>query len=69
MYLQGKPELAATYRDKAAAVAKAINAKFLNESSGAYAVSPSFPENHRPGGVADVAAHKASQAGQGMVSR
>ena len=54
------------YRAKAAAVAAKINAAFLNESTGAYAVSPSFPENHRPGGTAEAAAHKASQAGQGM---
>lgn len=66
--MQGKTELAATYRSKAASVARAINAKFLNETTGAYAVSPTFPENHRPGGVKDVAAHKASQAGQGMVT-
>ena len=30
-------------------VAEAINAKFLNESSGAYTVGETFPENHRPG--------------------
>jgi hypothetical protein len=66
--LQGKPELTATYRSKAASVAEAINAKFLNESSGAYAVSTSFPENHgNHTRVSDMAAHKASQAGQGMV--
>ena len=64
--LLGKPEMAKEYRAKAAAVAAKINAAFLNESTGAYAVSPSFPENHRPGGTAEAAAHKASQAGQGM---
>jgi hypothetical protein len=31
-----------------------------------YAASNSWPENHRPGGTAEVAALKASQAGQGM---
>ena len=62
----GKPDLAKTYRTKAAAVASAINAKFLNVSTGAYAASSSFPENHRPEGTAEVRATKASQTGQGM---
>ena len=64
--LLGMPSLAAKYRTKANTISSAINKAFLNESSGAYATSPRFPENHRPGGTAEAAAHKASQAGQGM---
>lgn len=51
---------------KAAAVASKINTKFLNETTGAYMVAQSFPENHRPGGTKEAAALKASQTGQGM---
>ena len=53
----GKPELAAEFRAKAKTVADQINAKFLNTTTGAYAVTGDA--RHSTGG-------STSQAGQGM---
>lgn len=58
------PKLAASYRAKAAVVAAAINAKFLDSSTGAYAVGGTI--NHDNAADQRYDPLNASQCGQGM---